>query len=143
MRLTILAFIVAVAMGGCGDPMSDTDELRGSVSAAVSEDNSYLAATRDVTTMPAMLVLVDLHAAHIDSIMGNMDDRMTTMQHCTGMPSMMGLGDDVRAETDAHVATMHQAATLPDARSEVQQHVDRMQSMMDGMQRTLDTMHCH
>jgi len=142
MRRTMIVLILA-AVGACGGTTTtSSDALRGNVADGLDEDQSYLAMAHTVTTMPAMLVVVDLHTTHIGVILGDMKDHMGTMQHCVGYGAMAGMRDDLQAEVGSHQAAMHAMTSLPTALTEVQHHVDAMQTMMNDMDGMLDGMHC-
>ena len=143
MRLVTLLFIVAATTGGCSTMMLGTDAMRGSVSDAVEEDQTHLAAARAAATMPEMFVEVDRHEARMNAIMGDMTDHMSSMHGCSGIDSMMGLRDDMKAEMAAHDAAMRGMTNVTNARGEVEHHVGTMTTMMDDMGSMLDGMHCN
>lgn len=143
MRLVTLLFIVAATTGGCSTMMLGTDAMRGSVSDAVEEDQTHLTTARAAATMPDMLTEVDRHETRMTGIMGDMTEHMSSMHGCSGIDSMMGLRDDMKAEMAAHYATMRGMTNVVDARGEVEHHVGTMTTMMDNMDSMLDGMHCN
>jgi hypothetical protein len=140
MRISHVLFVLVAA--GCGGMMSGPDAMRGAVGDAVEEDQLHLTTARTIGTMPAMLDEVDRHTSRSDAIMDDMRSHMSSMQHCSGIGTMMDLRDGMRAELDAHAATMHAMTDMERARAEVEHHVGTMGTMLDDMGTMLDDSHC-
>lgn len=143
MRISHLVLVLGAVLAGCGGTMmTGPDAMRGSLEDAADEDQMYLSVARAVTAMSAMLDEVDRHTSRMDAIMDDMRDRITSMQYCSNIRSMMNLRDGVLDELGAHGATMRAIANLDDARVEVEHHVGRMGTMLDDMDAMLAGMHC-
>lgn len=142
MRMPHVLLILSVALAGCGGMMIGTDAMRGAVSDAVDEDQTHLASAGAALTIPAMLTEVDRHTSRMDAIMDDMRSHMGSMQHCSGIGSMMDLRDGMRVEVDAHAVTMHTMVDIATARAEVEHHVGTMGTMLGDMGTMLDGMHC-
>jgi hypothetical protein len=142
MRITHALFAVAAVLAGCVGMMTGTDGMRGAVADAIAEDQQHLTGARAASSLPAMLDEVDRHASRTAVIMDDMGAHMSSMQHCSGIGSMIGLRDGMRAELDAHVGTMHAEIELASARAAVEDHVATMGAMLDDMGAMLDRTHC-
>jgi hypothetical protein len=142
MRRTMIVLILAAA-SACGSTTTTaSDALRGNVADGLDEDQSYLAMANTVTTMPGMLVVVDLHTVHFGKILDDMNGHMDSMQQCMGYGPMAGMRDDLQAEVSSHQAAEHAITSVPAALTEIQRHVDAMQTMMTDMDGMLDGMSC-
>lgn len=142
MRTPHLLLILAAALAGCGGMMTGSDAMRGAVGDAVDEDQTHLSLARTILTMPAMFDEVDRHTSRMDAIMDDMRMNMGSMQHCSGIESMINLRDGMRAELDAHAGTMHAMVDMDAARAEVESHVGTMGTMLGEMGTMLDGTHC-
>jgi hypothetical protein len=71
-----------------------------------------------------------------------MRSHMMSMQHCSGIQSIMNLRDGMQGEVDDHAATMHAMTDVGDARTEVEQHVGSMATMLGDMDMMLGGAHC-
>lgn len=138
--LFILGF--GAILAGCGDMMTGHDAMRGAIDDAVDEDQLHRSAARAVTTIPAMDGEVDRHTSRMTAILDDMRGHMGSMQHCSGVGSMMELRDGMRVELDTHAATLRATVNLDDARVEVEHHVGTMDGMFGDMETMLDGTRC-
>ena len=142
MRMPHVVLVLSAALAGCGGMRIGTDAMRGAVTDAVDENQTHLSSAGAVLTMPSMFDEVDRHTSRMDAIMDEMRSHMGSMQHCSGIGSMMDLRDGMRVEVDAHAVTMHAMVDIAAARAEVEHHVGTMGTMLDDMGTMLDGMHC-
>ena len=143
MRIMNTSLLAGAILVGCGGGMMiGPDAMRGAVGDAVDEDQQHLTAGRTVASLPAMLDEVDRHTSRMAAIMDDMRTHMASMQHCSGIESMMDLRHGMRMELDAHVATMHAETDLAEAGAEVEDHVGTMGTMLGDMGAMIEGTHC-
>ncbi len=133
--------ILDLLIAGCSGTMM-TDRMRDDVGDTLAEDQQHLAASRTISSLPVMVEEVDHHTSRTIAIMDDMSSEMASMRHCSAIESMMALRDRMRAEVDAHAATMHAEPGVVEARAEVEHHVGAMGTMLGDMGAMLDGAHC-
>lgn len=142
MQIHGVLFVVGAVLGGCGGMMTGAGGMHEAVADATTEDQAHASAAFAATTMSAMLDESTRHTSRMGEILDDMAADMGMMRHCSGVPEITALRDEMHAELDAHGETMRIMANLDGARTEVGHHVAVMGSMLHDMDSMLDGMRC-
>ena len=135
------AVILIAVLSGCVISTS-MDDMRDTLREAQREENVHIALSRTARDLPSLVIEVDRHGAHMSVILDEMSSDMSAMHHCSGMPAMWSMRDEMQVEVDHHLATMHAMTVLAPARAADEEHVMQMNEMLDRMDTQLGAMHC-
>jgi hypothetical protein len=145
----LMSIAAAVLSAACGsDPVQDkrhVTALGGSIESARLELTRHQDAVAAASTLTALPVEIDRHDRTMGDIMGMMDislGGMTSGCSGSGMGAVPDRMDAVTFEMRSDREAMTAAATLADARNECAAHTDRVNGLLDEMDRSLDTIGC-
>lgn len=136
MRTLMMLCLVLLTGSGCHTSMmNDPGAMRDLVDQARAENDTHLAAVGEALSLAAVATETARHDGRMEQIMGDMDDTMAGMSHCTGagMADMHGMMTGMTTEMDGHHTAMQDADDLAAARAEADRHAAAMTGMMDGM----------
>ena len=97
-----------------------------------------------MTSIEQLPAEVQRHGMTMDNIMGQMNERMEGMGHCSGAgrATMMIMMGQMDIEMEMHRTALANAADLPTARVNCESHMESMGDMLDMMRNSLDGASC-
>lgn len=141
----ISSFLVCTACGVDHMRDADVNALADNIDSARLEVSRHQDAILGAGTLTEVPPEVDRHERNMGNVMTMMGTSMDgMMSHCAGagMTTMHDRMDDVDAEMLSYRDAMLGTVTLTDARNECAIHTQRMEGMLNDMQRSLMAVGC-